>query len=170
VCKKIEREAAKIYFGENTFVCEIPDEVRFWKARLYPRHLRLIRALIIEGWTNPEDYGGGYNECFRFLSSFQGLKTLTLKVDEQMALEKKLQHHPTIKWHSSLGCSAQLQLQVLHFCGLPGLRSLTKIPRIDFPPLTEKGRKSDDESGAIVGGVLDNLVRREIAQPPNFRS
>ena len=169
VCKKTEREAAGIYFGENTFICEIPHEARHWKARLWPRHLRLIRALIIEGWTSPEDYGGGYNECFRLLSSFQGLKVLTLKVDEQMALEKKLKHHPTIKWHSSLGCSPQLQLQVLHFCGIQGLRSLTKIPCIDFPPLTEEGRKRHGESGAIVGGVLETLVRREIARPPNFR-
>jgi hypothetical protein len=169
VCKKTEREAAGIYFGENTFLCEDPHEVRLWKARLWPRHIRLIRGLIIEGWTTPENYGGGYNESFRLLSSFRGLKLLTLKVDEQTALEKKLRHHPTIKWHSSLGCSPQLQLQVLHFCGLQGLRTLTKVPRIEFPPLTEEGRKRHGESGAIVGGVLDTLVRREIAQSPRYR-
>jgi hypothetical protein len=169
LCKQTEREAAWIYFGENTFVCVVPQEIRHWKLRIWPRHLRLMRALIIEGWSSPEDYGGGHNECFRVLSSFQGLQTLTLKVDEQMALEKKLQRHPTIKWHSSLGCSPQLQLQTLHFCGLQGLRSLTKIPRIDFPPRTEEGRKRHGDSGAIVGGVLDILVRQEIAQSPVYQ-
>ena len=169
VCRKTEREAAAIYFGENTFMLKTPHEVYQWKMRLWPRQLRLIRTLIINGWTNPENYGGDYNERFRFLSSFQGLKLLTLKVDEQMALEERLQQHPTIKWHSSLGYSPQLQLQVLHFCGLRGLRSLTKIPHIEFPPRTDEGRKRHGDSGAIVGGVLDTLVRREIARSPSFQ-
>ena len=88
LCKQTEREAAWIYFGENTFVCVVPQEVRHPKLRIWPRHLRLMRAFIIEGWSNPEDYGGGHNECSRVLSSFQGLQPLTLKVDEQLALEK----------------------------------------------------------------------------------
>lgn len=169
LCKKTDREAAGIYFGENTFIWDRPHQVYHWKPRLWPRHLRLIRALIIEGWTSPENYGGGYSECFRFLSSFPGLKVLTLKVDEQTALEKRLRHHPTIKWHCSLGCSPQLQLQTLYFCGIQGLRSLTKIPRIEFPPLTDEGRKSHGDSGAIKGGVLDTLVRREIARSPGYQ-
>lgn len=169
VCKKTEREAAGIYFGENTFIWKRPHEVYQWKYKLWPRHLRLIRALTIGGWTDPENYGGGYNECFRLLSTFRGLKVLTLKMDEQMALEKRLRHHPTIKWHSSLGCSPQLQLQALYFCGLQGLRSLTNFPHVDFPPLTDEGRKRHGDSGAIVGGVIDTIVRREIARPPEFQ-
>jgi hypothetical protein len=169
VCKKTEREAAGIYFGENTFIWKRPHEVYQWKYKLWPRHLRLIRALTIGGWTDPENYGGGYNECFRLLSTFRGLKVLTLKMDEQMALEKRLRHHPTIKWHSSLGCSPQLQLQALYFCGLQGLRSLTNFPHVDFPPLTDEGRKRHGDSGAIVGGVIDTIVRREIARPPELQ-
>lgn len=169
VCKKTEREAAGIYFGENTFIWKRPHEVYQWKYKLWPRHLRLIRALTIGGWTDPENYGGGYNECFRLLSTFRGLKVLTLRMDEQMALEKRLRHHPTIKWHSSLGCSPQLQLQALYFCGLQGLRSLTNFPHVNFPPLTDEGRKRHGGSGAIVGGVIDTIVRREIARPPEFQ-
>jgi len=146
VCKKTEREAASIYFGENTFVCAQPHEVRAWRVRLWPRHLSLIRALAINGWTTPEDHGGGYNECFRLLAAFKGLKVLTLKVDERMSLERKLRRHQTIKWHSSLYCSPQLQLQVLHFDGIQGLKSLTNIPQIEFPPLTEEGRKRNGNS------------------------
>ena len=90
-------------------------------------------------------------------------------MDEQMALEKRLRHNPTIKWHSSLGCSPQLQLQALYFCGLQGLRSLTNFPHVDFPPLTDEGRKRHGDSGAIVGGVIDTIVRREIARPPELQ-
>lgn len=169
LCKKTERETAAIYFGENTFVCRQPYEVHLWRERIWPRHLGLIRSLVINGWTDPEKYGGSYNECFRLLASFKGLKVLTLKVDEQTSLESKLQRHPTIKWHPSLGCSSQLQLQTLHFCGINGLMFLTQIPRIEFPPLTEEGRKSHGDSGAIVGGVLDTLVRQEIARSPRYR-
>jgi hypothetical protein len=136
VCKRTEREAASIYFGENTFACEFPHETRIWKLRLWPRHLGLVRRIIVNGWTKPENYGGGYNEEFRLLASFKSLKVLTLKVDEQMSLEKKLQHHQTIKWHSSLGCGVQLSLQALHFCGIHGLNHLTSIPLVEFPPFS----------------------------------
>jgi hypothetical protein len=169
VCKKTEREAAGIYFGENTFICRFPHQTSIWKLRLWPRHLGLVRKLIIDGWTTPENYGGGYNEEFRLLTSFKNLKVLTLKVDEKMSLEKKLQHHKTMKWHSSLGCSIQLSLQVLHFCGIHGLNQLTNVPRIEFPPLTEEGRKCHGDSGAIIGGVLDTLVRRNITRSPRSR-
>ena len=56
VCKKTEREAAGIYFGENTFIWKRPHDVYQWKYKLWPRHLRLIRSLTIGGWTDPENY------------------------------------------------------------------------------------------------------------------
>ena len=170
VCKKTEREAAGIYFSENTFVFRKPWEVRAWKVRLWPRHLSIVRSLVIEGWVDPENHGGGYNECFRLLASFKGLKVLTLKVNEQMCLEKKLRRHPTIKWHPSLGLGSQLQLQTLHFDGIQGLKSLTNIPRIEFTPLTEEGRKCHSDSGALDGGVLDLLVRRDVTQSPRSQT
>jgi hypothetical protein len=165
VCKKTEREAAGIYFRENTFTWRTPKSSHSWKYLLWPRHIRLIRKVTIEGWSAPEQYGNGYNEGFRLLRLLKGLQELTLKVDEQKALEKQLTSHSIIKWHSSLGCSPQLQLQVLHFCGVHGLRSLTNIPHVDFQPLTKEGRERHGDSGAIPGGVLDTLVRHEITQP-----
>lgn len=170
VCKKTEREAAGIYFGENTFIWSTPRETWAWRARIWPRHLMLVRKVIIDGWLNPQEYGKNYNEGFRLLASFKGLKILTLKVDEQMALEKRLEHHPNLKWHSSLGCSPQVQLQTLHFGGIHGLRSLTNIPQIEFLPLSQEGRELHGDSGAIPGGVLDTLVRRDLTRPLKSRS
>jgi hypothetical protein len=165
VSKRTEREAAGIYFRENTFAWSTPWDSHQWKFRLWPRHIVLIRKIIIDGWVHPERFGKGYNADFRLLKSLKGLEELTLKVDERKALEEGLAHHPTIKWHSSLGCSPQLQLQVLHFCGVYGLRSLTNIPRLDFQPLTKEGRELHGDSGAIPGGVLDTLVRHDITRP-----
>jgi hypothetical protein len=169
VCKKTECEAAGIYFRENTFTWCRPQDSYQWKSRLWPRHIRLIRRVVIDGWVDPDEYGNGYNEGFRLLASLKGLQELTVKVDEQAALEQKLTRHPTIKWHSSLGCGPQLQLQVLHFCGVYGLKSLTNIPHVEFEPLTEKGRKHHGDSGVIPGGVLDTLVKRDITRPPRSR-
>lgn len=162
--KKTEDEAARIYFRENTFVWSTPHQTWVWKARIWPRHLKFMQKVIIDGWEDPQNYGKGYNESFRLLGSFKGLHTLTLKVDEHIALESRLLHHPTMKWHRSLGCSPQLQLQVLHFGGIDGLRSL-RIPRLEFEPLTK-----EDHSGAIPGGILDTVVRREVTQPLRSRS
>lgn len=161
--KKAENEAAPIYFRENTCIWNMPYETWIWKVRIWPRHLKLIQKVVIDGWEDPQDYGKGYNEPFRLLGSFKGLLSLTLKVDEQIALESRLARHPTIKWHRSLGCSPQLQLQALHFGGIHGLKSLS-IPRLEFEPLTK-----EDHSGAISGGVLDTVVRREVTQPPRFQ-
>lgn len=169
VCKRTEREAATIYFSENTFIWRSPKESWQWKYRLWPRHLALTRKVILDGWEHPEEYGKGYNDGFRNLASFRGVESLIIKVDEHIALEKHLSHHPTIKWHSSLGLSPQLHLQTLHFCGIYGLKTLVKIPQVEFPPLTKAGRERHGDSGAIPGGVLDTLVRREIARSPCFR-
>jgi hypothetical protein len=170
VCKKTEREAAGIYFRENTFTWCRPQDSYQWKFRLWPRHIRLIRKVTIDGWADPDEYGKGYNEGFRLLASLKGLQELTVKVDEQAALEQKLARHPTIKWHSSLGLSPQLQLQVLHFGGVYGLRSLTNIPHVEFQPLTKQGRERHGDSGAILGGVLDTLVKRDITRPLRSRT
>jgi hypothetical protein len=166
VCKRTEREAADIYFRENTFAWSTPIQTWQWKFRLWPRHMKLIRKVVINGWEDPDEYGKSYNEGFRLLKSLKGLQELTLKVDEQIGLEDYFTRHPKIKWHSSLGCGPQLQLQVLHFCGVYGLKSLTNIPHVEFQPLTEKGRKRHGDSGVIPGGVLDTLVRREMTRPP----
>jgi hypothetical protein len=163
VSKKTEQEAAGIYFRENTFAWDTPTDSDMWKFRLWPRHLRLIRKVVINGWTDPEDYGKGYNEGFRLLKSLKGLQELTIKVDEQTALERRLSHHPTLKWHPSLGLSPQLQLQVLHFGGIHGLTSLT-IPQVEFLPLTKDRRESHGESGAIPGGILDHFVKHEVTR------
>ena len=165
VCKRTERETAGIYFSENTFIWKRPIEAWSWKTRIWPRHLNLIRKVIIDNWAEPQEYGGGYNEPFRLLRYFRGLEALVLKVDEMTALEKRLLHHPTINWHSSLGCSPQIQLQSLHFSGIQGLRTLRNIPQVEFPPMTEEGRKRHGDSGAIEGGVLDTLVRRDMMRP-----
>lgn len=160
LCKRTEREAAPIYFGENTFLVTDPYPVWQWKERLWPRHMKLIRQMTVNCWRTPDVYGSGYNDGFRQLGSLKGLVKLTVKVDEQRSLEKFLERHSTIKWHSSLGCSPQLQLQTLHFSGIMGLKSLTNIREVKFAPMTPPvPANHPGKSGAIAGGILDTIIR-----------
>lgn len=96
------------------------------------------------------------------LGTLKSLDTLTVTIDEQETLERFLSYRSTIKWHKSLGMSPQLQLQALNFSGIPGLRSLRNIRRIDF-------KSTDEERGDIVGGFLDTTLRQEIAGPTKPR-
>lgn len=154
LAKTVELDTANIYFRETTFVLRKPNEAWSWNIGIWQRHLKLIRKVIID-WPEAREYGQGYNEGSRDVQSFKGLENLVLKVDEQTAPEKRLSRHSAIKWHRSLGCSPQLQLQSLYFDGIQGLRTLTGIPCIEFPPLTNDGCKRHGDSGAIEGVVLD---------------
>jgi hypothetical protein len=167
VCKKSEREAAGIYFQENTFIWRDPSDSCLWKSYTWPRHLSLIRNVVVCNWFW---FGTRHNEHFRMLKSLKSLKTLVVKVDERYTLKMRLECHKTIEWHHSLGLSPQLQLQTLHFCGVQGLLSLINIPQVEFASLTEAGSEHTDGSGAIPGGVLDTMVRREIMRPLRSRS
>jgi hypothetical protein len=95
---------------------------------------------------------------------------VTVTINEQESLEDLLSHRSTIKWHKSLGLSPQLHLKVLNFNGIPGLRSLRNIHRVNFKSKslrqrTATGDGDDDERGDIVGGFLDTTLRQEIAGP-----
>lgn len=166
LCKKTERAAAPIYFGENTFLMNVDNcaPACWWKERLWPRHTKLIRK-VIYCWATPYNYGTGYNERFRTLASLKGLDQLTIRVDEQEALEIMLKRHSSIKWHRSLGFGPQLQLQALHFCGIMGLESLRNIRHIEFAPYPP-GLPADryGNSGTMSGGMLAPVVRYGVQQ------
>lgn len=175
-----EREAAGIFFGENTFFLTAPHEVYLWKSMIWPRHFKLIRKVSVSGWNMPYFYGLGYNDMFKILGTMKSLTTLTLNVDEQESLELLLGRHARIKWHKSLGLSPQLHLQVLNFCGVNALLLLRNIQCIDFPPLTPSatGSYAGNTSGSdyhvdrgdIIGGFLDTTLRYEIAKPADKRT
>lgn len=167
---RVEREAAGIFFGENTFFLDSPHKINLWKSMIWPRHFKLIRKLSVSGWSMPYIHGQGFNESFRVLGTLKSLDKLTLNIDEQESLECILRsRHTTIKWHASLGLSPQLHLQVLQFCGIHGLLSLRNVHQIDFPPSTRSPPGSNHESdrGDIVGGFLDTTLRSKIARPAN---
>jgi hypothetical protein len=170
---RAEREAACIFFGENTFFLASPSQVHSWKSMIWPRHFKLIRKVRVGGWDLPYFYGSGYNESFRVLGTLKSLKSLTLKINERESLEQLLKRHTSIKWHKSLGLSPQLHLQVLNFSGIHGLLSLRDVHQIDFPPTTlsasgsVNGSDSPGDRGDIVGGFLDTNLRYSIARPAN---
>jgi hypothetical protein len=169
LCERTEQEAAEIFFGENTFFARI-TETHVWHGMIYPRHFKLIRKFSVGGWDWPETYGPGYTSGFRMLRSFKSLDTVTVTINEQESLEDLLSHRSTIKWHKSLGLSPQLHLKVLNFNGIPGLRSLRNIYRINFKSKslrqrTATGDGDEFERGDIVGGFLDTTLRQEIAGP-----
>jgi hypothetical protein len=173
---RAEREAASIFFGENTFFLEAPQKLYLWKSMIWPRHFKLIRKVRVSGWDFPHLYGTGYNELFRILGTLKSLNELTLEIDEQESLEKLLKKHATIKWHESLGLSPQLHLQALNLIGVQGLLSLRNVRLINFllsTPIVSGSATENDrhgDRGDIVGGFLDTTLRRQIATPANKRT
>jgi hypothetical protein len=161
--KRVEREAAQIFFGENTFSLAKPYGIRLLKAMVWPRHSKLIRKVSLNGWCHPEILGSNHSASFRMLGTLKSLETLIMRVNEQEMLEKFLIDHSTaIKWHRGLGLSPQLHLQVLNFCGVSGLLSLRDVPRIDFLPLISDATATNNHRGDNVGGFLEATVRRQI--------
>jgi hypothetical protein len=173
---RAEREAAGIFFGENTFFLDSPHKINLWKSMIWPRHFKLIRKVRVSGWDMTHLYGTGYNESFRVLATLKSLNLLTLEIDEQESLERLLKKHATIKWHESLGLSPQLHLQALNLIGIQGLLSMRNVRRVDFLPSSPSasgsatGSDRHGDRGDIVGGFLDTTLRHAIARPANKRT
>lgn len=88
LCKRTEREAAPIYFGDNTFLVNDTSLIWQWKERLWPRHMKLVRQLNLDNWDDPHMYGSGHSHRLKELGPLKDLDRLTVKVDELTSLKK----------------------------------------------------------------------------------
>lgn len=132
--------------------------------RLWPRHAKQIRSVYLTEWASSsltkfeEEYD---TDDFRRLASTFRLRSFSIVVDEKRALEFLVRDfNSTFVWHASLTAGPQMQLHMLRAEGMAGLRTLRGLEHVEFIH-PKVGR----EQGAIPGGFLETVVRREIMQP-----
>lgn len=122
----IERKAAGIYYGENAFSFTGPGSLYTRKFFVLPRHLQLVRKVVLLGWTRHS--GARANVAFGKLGGLPQLESLTVVVNERRCLATP----HTKKWHPSFGFGRQIALQAYHFEGITGLRSLRGLRDVKF--------------------------------------
>lgn len=159
----IEREAAGIYYGENTFAFTGPGSLYTWKYLILPCHLKLVRKVVLLRWTRHA--GAAANDAFRKLSALRQLESLTVAVNEKRCLTASR----TIKWHPSLGFGRQIALQAHHLEGITGLRSLRGLRDVKFVKGNESAPDEDPaDVGTLPGGLLETTIKHEMMLSRSF--
>jgi hypothetical protein len=145
--KKIEREAAPIFFAENTFSATFSHGMSRIVWATYPRHQRLVRSLIIEV---PDRESIGY--IFKQLPRFRNLEHLRIRVDEKALVGKMLMKRSAWQrtWEDP---TPQQNLAVLNLPGLKNLMEISGIKRVEF--VKKIDANSEEYGGPIPGGVLE---------------
>lgn len=135
-----------------------------WSLRLWSRHVRLIRSVVLTEWAPYQMHTGKRYlvDDFRRLASLPQLRSLVIRIDEKKTLNALvLEHNSSFVGHWSLGAGFQMYLQMLRVEGMAGLRSLRNLRHVKFPRPGSRGKKR----GSIRGGLLETMVKREIMQP-----
>lgn len=162
VSRRLELEALGIFLGENSFVMSLRD-MSIWKYWMPRRHYNQIRSVVVKDWWS---FGNMCDESFRMLGSMRSLESLSVRVDEQEALRSYLESTAKlfdIKWHNSLGYGPQVQLNVLRFEGIRGLRSLRGLRHVEFLPVDPEAEEEvPGDFGPIPGGLLDTVIKKEM--------
>lgn len=163
VSDAIEREAANIYYGENTFAFTGPGSLYTWKFFVLPRHLKLVRNITLLRWTRHS--GATANDAVRKLSALPQLESLTVAVNERRCFA--VPH--TTKWHPSLGFGRQIALQANRLEGITGLRSLRGLRNVKFVKAKEAASDEDPaDVGTLPGGLLETTIKHEMMLSCSF--
>lgn len=159
----IEREAANIYYGENTFAFTGPGSLYTWKFFVMPRHLKLVRKVVLLRWTRHS--GATANDAFRKLSALPQLESLTVAVNER----RRFAAPHTTKWHPSLGFGRQIALQAYRLEGITGLRSLRGLRDVKFVKAKEAAPDEDpSDAGTLPGSLLETTIKHEMMLSRSF--
>ena len=133
-----------------------------WSTRLWPRHVKLIRRVVLTEWAPYQSHTVKRYlvEDFKKLASLPRLESLVIFVDEKRTLKSLLQENQSsFVWHASLGTGPQMYLHMLRAEGMAGLRTLRNLRHVKF---LQPGFRT--KRGHISGGLLQTLVRPEIMQ------
>lgn len=158
VSDKIEREASRIYFGENTFVLYGPEELRQWKLFAWPRHIHHIRKVALLRWCKLRSPIAA-NEAFAQLGKLPKLESLDILFHEEWRLRQLLLFDPIIRCAGLSAMGPQINLQLLRLPGMQGFRSIRGLQELTYTNVN--GSSDEDIDGEMPGGLME-LIRREI--------
>jgi len=156
VSKRIEKEAAEIYYGEDRFKLKDVCNVDCFAGEIWLRHLRKIRTVTC---TWDESTTGATNG-FQALARMTSLAELVIRTDEKKMLQKMLysekRHQRTVLKEPT----PQQQLLILQFPGMRALLSLSGLRRMKFAK--KYNNKGIAYGGPIPGGVLQTQVAAKL--------
>ncbi|KAK4998147.1 hypothetical protein LTR28_013757 [Elasticomyces elasticus] len=95
--KRVDKEAAAIYYGENHFTMENSQDMSDFVASTYPRHRRKIKMLTFVLDHSTQRYP---SSTVRQLQRLRALEELYVELDEKAMVQQKLLMDLTIIWHS----------------------------------------------------------------------
>lgn len=169
--RKLELEAVDIFYRENTFQMNVNKSPWRWINLMSRPHIDRIRTIVVNDWCR---FSEGADRFFSFIGHLKGLESLSVQFDEQQSLRSYLQStakHAGMKWHISLGHGPQLQLQMLHFTGIRGLRSIRGLRHVEFVPRNPEAREEiPGDFGPIHDGFLNTIVKKEMMTRRDHRS
>lgn len=161
VSRKIEDEASRIYFGENTFALSRPEELKRWKHAVHLRHINLITKVVLLKWCDIKAPAAA-NKAFLQLGKLPKLHLLTVVIDEATELRRLLKFDPIVRCGGRGTIGPQINLQLLRLPGMQGFKSLRKIQQLKFVKNEDAiGSQDAKDIGSIPGGLLES-IRREI--------
>lgn len=168
--RKLELEAVDIFYRENTFQMNLCMFPWGWLNVMSQPHINRIREIALTNWNR---FSSNADRFFSHIGRFKGLESLSVQFDEQQSLRLYLQStakHAGMKWHSSLGYGPQIQLQMLHFNGIRGLRSMRGLRHVEFVPRNPEATEDiPGDFGPIHDGFLNTIVKKEMMTPRNHR-
>lgn len=153
VSKKIESEAAPIYYGENHFKFEPVLTICGMRSRTYLRHFRLIRRVTC-AWE-----GYAAHEGFAAIAKIKNLQELYIRVDE--ALMTRLAGGSRIRGRWGVGLSdkdpsPQEQLAIRRFPGYTKLLEISGVAHVEF--IKTVNWRKEEVGGPVNGGFLQTEV------------
>lgn len=157
--RKIEREAAHIYFGENTFEVSEPSDLYSWAKLVHKRHYNRIRKVLLKiPRLRPRNSAADNEASLLKLGTMRGLESLTVELDERETIKAMVERSRRgVQWHESLGYGPQVQLHVMHLDGMHVLRAMRGLKHVEF-------RSPRQQINIVQGGILP-LIGREMMKP-----
>lgn len=153
VSKKVEREAAAIYYGENHFDFGLVRSTICFCYRTYTRFLRMVRKATCT-WEG--DLAG---EGFQAIARMKNLQELYIRVDEasmvRQMVNSRTNSRYTIGWHEREP-SPQEQLSIVRYPGYSSLSKISGVPHVEF--ITTLDYKKEEVGGCISGGFLETQL------------
>ncbi|KAK4971921.1 hypothetical protein LTR66_011366 [Elasticomyces elasticus] len=155
--KRVDKEAAAIYFGENHFMMEDSQDMSDFVASTYPRHLRMIKKLTFVLDHSTQRYP---SSTVRQLQRLHALEELYVELDEEGMVRQKLLMDTTIVWHSKFTITPQANLRILQCGGIGSLRELSGIRHVEFTKFKSGDRPG--QGGPIKDGYLETIMAPHI--------
>lgn len=150
--KKAEKEAARIYYGENHFRFNEDSRIERFCSMTPTRHLRMIRTVSID-WPDRR-------ACSEFdeLGRMAMLESLSIGVDEVAMVERVVQyrHHHNFK-KGIENPSVQQQFALWRHNGLSSLMKIKWLKKVKFTK--RSGKKT---GGPIRDGFLQTQVKPKL--------